>query len=248
MPASTDDNDDDNGVDNAERLVLRAVAALVAFVLAAGVGLLATRLDDGDDDVVGTGVVEQEARFSGEGPPAGADIPSYVTTRRLALDGMGGRVVAAVSFDGYRNEGQARTALVSVKVRALLVAAPGGRPAAVRGSLASWARQERADAEVERESLLRVLETTTDPAFVAQYRADVDRLTAMLDRLEPVGAVVFGAVVEADAEGLRRLAGRSQVRLVDPAAPRMDDADVERLVGLRPEETTRAGDPPTRPL
>lgn len=239
MPASADDD---------ERLVLRAVAALVAFVLAAGVGLLATRLDDGDDDVVGTGVVEDEDRYSGEGAPAGADVPVYVTTRRLALDGMRGRLVATVSFDGYRNEGQARTALVSAKVRALLVAAPGGRPAAVRGSLAAWARQERADAEVERESLIRVLETTDDPAFVAQYRADVERLSALLDRLEPVGAVVFGAVVEAEADVLRRLAGKSEVRLVDPTAPRMDDADVERLVGLRPEETARAGDPPTRPL
>lgn len=229
-----------------ERLVLRAVAALIAFVLAAGIAAAVAQLDDAEE--VDPSVTADVSVFSGDGPPAGADVPTYVTGRRNAFDGRTGRAVAVVSFDGYYDEGDARAALSGAKVRALLVAAPGGKPIVVRGSLTAWKRQEREDAETERESLLRVIETTDDPAFVAQYQEDVARLTALLGRLEEADDVVFGAVVEADVGGLRRLAGRSEVRLVDLAAPRLDDADVERLAGLRPEETARAGDPPTRPL
>nr|MDQ3758132.1 hypothetical protein [Actinomycetota bacterium] len=46
---------------------------------------------------------------------------------------------------------------------------------------------------------------------------------------------------------LRRLAGRSGVRVVDPVSRDTPD-DLVVLAGLRPEETTRAGDPRTRPL
>lgn len=229
-----------------ERLVLRALAALIAFLLAAGIAVATNRLDDADDVDVGT--VENESVFSGDGPPAGADVPSYVTTRRAALDDVEGAAVAAVSFDRYQEEGDARATVSGAKVRALLVAAPGGRAIAVRGSLNAWVKQERADAEAERDSLEQVVQTTDDPAFVAQYREDIARLTQLLARLDHVEDVVFGAVVEAEVEALRRVAGRAGVRLVDAAAERMADADTERLTGLRPEETARAGDPPTRPL
>ena len=237
---------DEAGVEE-ERLVLRAVAALVVFVLAAGVGLLAQRIDAGEDGP-GPATTEEEPSVSG-GPLAGADVPSYVTSRSDALDRSSGRLVAVVSFDGYRAEAAARALVRGAEVRALLVAAPGGSPATVTGGLEAWARAERSNVETERENLVRLVATTEDPAFAALYREDIARFDALLQRLDPRGPVVFGAVVEGDVEALRRVAARGGVRLVDVVGGGgVSDDDVERLAGIRPEETARIGEPPTRPL
>lgn len=249
MPGSAEPLDEAG----ARRLVLRAVGALIAFVLAAGVAVVLTEADGGnvvssDDDGP---LVDGERLFSGGPPLAGTEVPAYVVRRKTALARAEGRVVAAVSFSSYVTEAEARQRVKGdgVAVRGLLVAAWGGEPATVTGSLDRWASRERQAAEAEREGLVRMLTDTEDPDFVAQFQADVARLAGLLERLDPRGPAVFGAVVEGDVGVLRALAGRPGVRLVDVAARRLGDAvRVEQLGGIRPEETTRAGDPPHRPL
>lgn len=237
----------------ARRLIVRAVAALVAFVLAAGVAVVLNETDDAD--VVSSGddgeLVDGERLFSGGPPLAGTEIPAYVVRRKAALDRADGRVVAAVSFASYVTEAEARERVkaTGTAVRALLVAAWGGGPATVTGSLDRWAARERQAAEAEREGLVRMLTDTEDPEFVAQFQADLARLAGLVERLDPAGPVVFGAVVEGEVGALRQVAGRAGVRLVDVAARRLgDDVRVDQLGGIRPEETTRAGDPPSRPF
>lgn len=247
MPAS-DESLDEAG---AHRLIVRAVGALVLFVLAAGVAVVLNEADDGDvvssDD--GGALVDGERLYSGGPPLAGTEVPAYVVRRKNALDRVEGRVVAAVSFTSYVTEAAARKRVEGTTVRALLVAASGGGPATVAGGLDRWASRERQAAEVEREGLERMLTDTEDPEFVAQFQADIARLAGVIERLDPAGPVVFGAVVEGDVGALREVAGRPGVRLVDVAARRLgDEVPVEQLGGIRPEETSRAGDPPHRPF
>lgn len=232
---------------DARRLVVRAVAALIAFVLAAGLALVLRDADERDDG----GVVAQvggEPVLSGGPPLAGTDVPGYVMRRRAVLGGVDGTVVAVVSFDRYVNEEEGRRLVDGVpRVRALLVAAPGGAPSVVTGGLDRWVEQEREAAEAERADLERLAKETDDPAFVAQFQADQARLSGLVGRLDPTAPIVFGAVVDGDRAALQALAGRPGVRLVDPAARRLDGDELRGLGGLRPEETAKAGDPPHRP-
>jgi len=233
---------------DARRLVVRAVAALIAFVLAAGLAVVLRDADEGDGD--DAGVVAQvggEPVLSGGPPLAGTDVPGYVVRRRAVLGEVDGTVVAVVSFDRYVAEDEARLLVDGVRVRGLLVAAPGGSPSVVTGGLDQWADQERATAETERGDLERLAKETDDPAFVAQFQADQARLAALLGRIDPKGPVVFGAVVSGGRAELQAIAGRKGVRLVDPMARRVGDDELGRLGGLRPEETAKAGDPPHRP-
>lgn len=237
----------------AHRLIVRAVAALVVFVLAAGVAVVLN--EAGDDDVVSSDedgeLVDGERLFSGGSPLAGTEVPAYVVRRKAALDRADGRVVAAVSFASYVTEAEARERVdgAGTAVRALLVATWGGGPTTVTGRLERWAAREREAAEAEREGLVRMLTDTEDPEFVAQFQADIARLAGMIERLDPDGLVVFGAVVEGDVGALRELARRPGVRLVDVVARRLGgDVRVEDVGGIRPEETARAGDPPHRPF
>ena len=255
MPGSAEPSEpgepEELGHDEALSLVVRAVAALIAFVLAAGVGVVLRWSDEGADDAdVAATVADGEPLFAGEAPLAGTDVPGYVVRRRAALGRVQGRAVAVVSFDRYRPEGEARTLVEGAAVRAWLVAAPGGEPTTVvGGNLARWAQELKAVAESERSGLVRMAADTDDPAFVAQFKADIDRLTAMLQRIDPRGAVVFGAVVEGDGEVLRTVAGRGGVRLVDVAGREWPgNEEATRYGGVRPEETARAADPPNRPL
>lgn len=247
MPASAEPLDDAG----ARRLVIRAMGALIAFVLAAGVAVVLN--EAGGDDVVssddGGALADGERLFSGGAPLPGTEIPAYVVRRKTALARAEGRAVAAMSFTSYTTEAEARAKVEGTTVRALLVAAPGGGPSTVEGSLDRWAVRERQAAEAEREGLVRMLTDTEDPDFVAQFQADIARLAGLLQGLDPKGSVVFGAVVEGDVAALRAVAGRPGVRLVDVVARRLGgDIDIERVGGIRPEETTRAGDPPHRPF
>lgn len=229
-----------------ERLVLRAVAALVAFLLGAAVLAATVHRDEGGDDALVEAPGVTGPPVSTGAPVLGEDLAAYVAQRRHALDALRGPLAAVVSFDAYRTETDARALLEPVKVRALLVVAPGGRPAVVDGRLPAWASAERRAAQEERAALETMAASTDDEDFAAQFRADVARLDALLQGLDPAGPVVYGAVVEAPADVLRRLAGAPGVRLVD-AVGRRAPAKIEPLTGIRPEETVRAGDPPTRP-
>lgn len=230
-----------------ERLVLRALAALVAFVFASGVAIVLTRSADESAAVDDAPAVEGEPVFSGAGPLPGADVPTYVTARTDALPRAEGRVTAVVSFREYSVEREARASLAGVDVLGLLVAAPGGVPVVVTGGLDRWAARERAEAEAELTNLATMLETTEDPDFRAEFEADLARLTGLLEHLDPRAPIVFGAVVRVHATELRVLADGADVRLVDVVSREAPD-DLVVLAGLRPEETGRAGTPRTRPL
>lgn len=244
MPRSTDAAGGGRAAE--ERLILRAVGALVAFVLAAGIALALTRSTQ-DEDSLDVPTITDEPLFVGTGPLPGASVPEYTARRRLALDRLHGRAVAVVSFDAYRTEREGRTLVAAVGVLGLLVAAPGGGAVVTKGSVAAWAAQERTDAEAERAELEQLRRTAEDPEFAAGFDADVARLGELLARLDPTAPVVFGAVVVADAQQLRALAGRPGVRLVDLVARTAPDP-LTVLVGLRPEETNEAATPRYRPL
>jgi hypothetical protein len=217
------------------RLLTLLLVGALAVVVAAGV-VAFTR----DDDV--TTIADR----GGIGPLPGADIVTFVERRKVALDKADGRRAAVVSFASYRTEAEARAGLGDLEVEALLVAAPGGTPTAVRGSLEQWATRERQAAAEERANLQGMMDTE-DPEFKRQFEQDMDRLTRLERAVAPGGPVVFGALVVGEADALRQLGQRPDVRLVD--VDNSDDvpepADVR---GIRPEETTTANEPINRPV
>ena len=227
-------------------LVVRAVAALVLLVLCAGVAVALTRGEgDGGGTLDQDTVRPSESGLVSTGPVVGTDVATYAARRRADLARLSGNATAIVSFTGYRTHAAAAQALDGVRLRAVLVAAKNGAPTVVEGALSAWATTERRDAEGERANLLQMLKDTTDPEFIAQFKSDVARLTALLSALDPNGPVVFGAIVEGSAAALRSLVGPG-VRLIDPVG-RHVPAELSALHGVRPEETVKVGDPPTRP-
>lgn len=225
-----------------ERLVLRALGALVVFMLAAGVAAAASEESGsaasggvtGGSDVTG---IEEGAI----GPLPGAVLGAYARATRREIATATGVSVAVVSFRRYLTETDARALVPGAK--SLLVAAPGGPPRTVT-DLAAWAEEERAAATAERAEFGALIPTVDDPAFAAQYRREMARLDRLLERLDPRARVVFGAVVEDDVAELRKLARRREVRLVD--LPPRAAGTLTRFRGLRPEETEVANEPPTR--
>lgn len=227
--------------DPERRLILRTVAAALAVVAAGSFAVLSTRDRDSES---GDQVVESPA--DAIGPPAGTPLATYRARRAAALQAVEGRRVAVVSFTRYRDEPEARAALRDVRVVRLLVAARGGEPAVVTGSLERWVETTARTLAEEREALTAMLDTD-DPAFRAQFTEDIRRIDAVRAGLDARGPIVFGAVVEAGGDELRALARTPPVRLVDVGATtKLPDA--ARTTGVRPEETIRAGQPRERPL
>ena len=239
MPGSADHSDE-----QLARLVIRLVGAAVLFVLASGVGLVVSRADEGDAAFAPTVVGSSDSI----GPLPGVDIGRYAVSRRAALDVLGAPSVAAASFASYVDEAAARrlAGRAGARVVALLVAAPNGEPRAVTGGLEAVLAAERRRAESERDELVSILKPTTDPDFIAQYRSDIARLERLVARLSTATDLVFGVVVVGEADALRALADDPDVRLVD-AGGGTERPPLADIRGLRPEETTRAGDPRSRP-
>jgi len=187
------------------------------------------------------------APFTEVGPARRVEIDPYVRERRQALARAEGDLVAVVSLRAYASEDAARSHAGDLEVLALLVAAPGGSPSVVEGPLTAWAdERRRADVE-ERDNLRQLAATTDDPAFKADFEAEVARLNKAIEAIDPEGDVVFGLVVRAPVADLQALDGRRDVRLVDVATSNQPESDVDYR-GLRPEETSRAQEPPTRTL
>lgn len=236
------------------RVVVRVLAALIALLLAGGVASAAGRLAEGDtsdetaDDVlVGSGALSPRG---GVGPLAGTAVPTYVRSRAAALADVAGgeRRAAVVSFDAYRTPDEAREAVAGLDARSLLLALPGGRPleVAVDVDLAGIVARQRDEAAAEKAALEQLLPTVTDESFKQQYQADIERLGALLQAPRQAGPVVHAVLVVGTGDALRRTAKVPGVRLVDVGR----DAElpgVGEAAGLRPEETDRAGVPPTRP-
>lgn len=241
-PSAPPADADPPAADAERRLILRTVAAALAVVAAGSFAVLTTRVRDSggaDANVVGSPA-------DAIGPPPGAPLATYRSRRAAALADVEGRRVAVVSFTRYRDETEARAALRGVRVVRWLVAPKGAGPAVVAGSLDAWVETTERELGEERDALTGMLDTE-DPSFRTQFQDDIRRIDAVRAALDARGAIVFGAVVEADGDALRKLAATPPVRLVDVAAgTRVPDPT--RIAGVRPEETVRAGAPPERPL
>lgn len=255
MPPSADRRGEPElGRDEAVTLIVRSLAALIAFVFAADVASVVHIHRVEGPASVDPAVVAKGARgssttsplASGVGPPPGVEVIPYVVQRRTELNKASGRRVAVVSFTTYLNQTTARVTLGPVAVDSFLVAAPGGEPSD-QTDLTGWAAAQRADATEQIGALQKILPTESDPAFRADYQSRIGELTRLLAALDPKGAVIFGAVVRGTVDQLRTVALSPAVRLVDLGA---DDRPLpgDQVRGIRPEETVRAGNPPTRPV
>lgn len=217
------------------------LTALVAVLFAASLGRLAAH-SEGESGFGGFGSISTADAI---GPLPGTAIPSYIDERRQALTPVIEDSVAVISFEVYVDEEKAEELAGDLDVLALLVAAPAGLPEVVDGDLDDWLDEAKEAAELERKGLEKLLPTTEDPDFRDLYAVDIDRLRRLERALDDGGPMVFGVLVKAPAERLRAVAATSGVRLVDVgSADRPDPANTR---GLRPEEVTRAGEPPTRP-
>ena len=224
-------------------LIVRFVAAGLAVILAGSVALLLTR-DEGDSDFGG-----EITLLDAIGPLSGRIVPEYITDRGRDLESASDVRAAVISFDAYRKEADARKLVEGLNVRALLVAAPGGRPTVVTGDLATWADQARQDAAQERaefEKLLPTYDANEERDFLEDAKAQIARLRRVEQAAAPDGDIVFGIVLVAPADELRRLDETTGVRLVDVGVNAIVPP-MSRVRGLRPEETTISGDPITRP-
>lgn len=230
-------------------LAVVALGALLAGVLVVAVTQLVRGDGDATDDVV---VGEEDG--GGEvvtaiGPSPQVDVATYVASRRSALDTADGTRVAVVSLASYRDDAAARAVVdgTEVTVEGVLVAARGGAPAVVLGSLDDWAEGEARAALDERANIEELVPTVEDPEFAAFYRAELDRLARVAEDARARGDLVFGLVVRGDAGALRALAAMPDIRLVDVGTGgRLADGAV--LSGLRPEEQVQTSDPDLRPL
>ena len=244
MPNSAEHDVDE---ESARRIVLLALAALIAFVLSAGVALAVSRNDTAGENGGEIGSVEDALIGTGTGPLAGTDLATYEAGRRRALAEAEGKWAAIVSLRDYMTQEAFAEQFGPYQPDAVLVAAPGGEPEVVTGDVADWADQARAAAETERKELQSMLETSDDKAFKDQFASDIERIGKLLENLDPAKPLVFGFVVSGSTAELKRLEGRPDVRLVDIVARKVPSSPAY-LRGVRPEETVRAGDPHTRPV
>lgn len=189
----------------------------------------------------------EDGRITEVGPLPGTEIDTYVAERRQDLARAQGERLAVVSLRSYVTEAEAHGGIAGRDVVALLVAAPGGVPTAVKGPLLAWADEQRVRDSTERDELKRLIPTVDDPAFKADYEAEVARLDKAIKAIDPTADVVYGFVVRRPAADLAALANEREVRLVD-LAPAGEPADDVVYRGIRPEETTKANAPPTRDL
>jgi hypothetical protein len=229
----------------AVKLVTRLLAAALAVVLAAGVATYFTRDDDGGDSFGG-----EVTLINAIGPLAGRDLTSYIADRRNELGQVRDRRAAVVSLKEYMSEDQARRLFDGLPVRALLVAAPGGRATLVKGDLAQWAERTRTEAAEERqqfEGLIPTLDPEDEAEFIDDYKEQIQRLTRLEAEADASKPVVFAVVTIGEIDDLRGLASTTGVRLVDVGAGPTVPED-RRIRGIRPEETVTAGDPITRPV
>ena len=225
-------------------LIVRFVAAGLAVIFAGGIALLLTR--DEDDSDFGGEITLVDAI----GPLSGRDVPQYVFERQRDLKAATEVRSAVISLGAYAKEADARKLVQGLNVRALIVAAPGGKPTVVTGDLSAWADQARQDAASERgelEKLLPTFDPKEDRDFLEDAKAQIARLQKVEQAATPDGDVVFAIVVVAPAAELQRLGETTGVRLVDVGVGATVPA-MSRVRGIRPEETSISGDPLTRPV
>ncbi|MGI8661673.1 MAG: hypothetical protein ACR2LQ_00480 [Acidimicrobiales bacterium] len=261
MPDSAEGDHDPVDVELvAARRVALVVVGAVAALLIAGVVAVVVRPGRSEDPSAvieaSSGVELPGASVRSIGPSAGENIEGYVSARRQVLAGIGDRDerVAVVSFVRYRTSSDASAVLsearvdTAISVLGQLVAAPGGDPTLVTGSLDDWAAALRANAEADRSQDEQILPTVeAGSEFIAFYQRELLRLAAVRDGARADGPVVFGLVVRAKGSALRTLAARAEVRLVDVGTG-SDEASDAAYAGLLPDDTMTTGSPPQRPI
>ena len=227
--------------------------AVAVFVLVVGAvfAFTVTRERDGRSSSSGstgtTSVAAGAAAGDSIGPVAGIAVGPYLDERKQALAAAAGDRVAVVSFDAYLSEADARSKIGSLKVDALLAAAPGAHPSTVTTGLDAWAKSQRQADVVERDEIKKLLPTVDDPVYKKFYESEVVRLDNAIESASPTSTVVFGVVVVGPADSLRTLASTAGVRVID-VGQAGTSAPGAVFKGLRPEETTKVGQPATRPV
>lgn len=228
----------------ARRVLLLLAASLVIVGLC---GLLAVTVTDWPGSSTPTVVTKDAgALSSGLGPQPGDDVAGYTAARKTGLGAATGDRTAVISLPAYVSESEARAAAGQAKVVGLLAAVPGGLPSVVIGSMADWVNGQVADKRSDRDEIQKLVPTVDDPQFKTFYQDEIARLNKLLDGVEPDGPLVFGVIVQAPSTALKALDGSPQVRLVD-VAPSAVVPPGTAFRGLRPEEATKANDPPARP-
>lgn len=242
----------------ARRTVRFFAVAVFVLVVGAVFAFTVTRERDGDGSSRTSGqtgttsAAAAAAAVASIGPSPGAEVGPYLDERRPVLAAAAGERAAVVSFDAYLSEVDARAKVGSAQITpaqvdALLAAAPGGHPSTVDDGLEAWAKSQRQADTVDRDEIRKLLPTVGDPVFKRFYESELVRLDAAIESASPTSAVVFGMVVVAPADALRALATTAGVRLVD-VGDGATPADGAIFRGLRPEETTKVGQPATRPV
>ncbi len=235
-------------VDDEDRKARRVLLFFAFSLVAAGLGGLVTvtQRDRGADDPQ-IGASRGPLPSSGIGPAPGEDLRPYIEARAEALASVKGTRTAVLSFGKYVSEAEARAGVGKLAVRSLLAAVPGGAPSIVTGNVTQWVDTQLAENRSERDEIKKLIPTVDDPQFKKFYEEEAARLSHLVDNVKADGPLVFGAVVKGSAADLRAAATRPDVRLVD-VAPSADLARETPVRGIRPEETERANDPPTRPV
>jgi hypothetical protein len=187
------------------------------------------------------------------GPRRDQRLASYVAERGAALAALpdGERVTAVVSFDDYRTPEAIDGLLpegVEVRLAQYRVPAEGERPLEtevvagdIEASIDRVVEQTIGPIIDEIGEVRRLIESDTvdDPAFADDLQRRLSELEAVRNLLDTGHRIVFAVVVEGPVEGLRALADRDGVRLVDPA-PGETDIDRSAFYGLLPEDREHA--------
>lgn len=226
-------NEDGDG-GGVERLFYFLAGGVVVFLLGAGV-LVISAISQGTDS---------PATLAAAGPGPGTALQTYTTQRHLAIAETKGKSVAIVSLREYVPDDGVRAIVPGVTVRRYLVAAPGGKPE-VTGDVSEWRAGARKLAIDERDALTKQISTLENPEFEQTSQQDIELLNKLIGGLDAKVPVIFGVIVEGDAEALAKLVTDPKVRLVDPIPP--STADDSTVRGVRPEEGETAGNPPARP-
>lgn len=186
------------------------------------------------------------------GPDDGEQLAPYIAERRDELAELADDEirVAVVSFADYLTAEQAADVVpdsltpLEVELRLpdqqmepLEVDVDDGVDRAVTDALAAE-RERMAEEEAEFRELLES-GTVEDEDFVAEFRAQLERLKAVRNLLDTGAGTVFAVVVRGPAGELQALAEAERVRLVDPAPAETDPA-ASTFYGLLPDDDERA--------
>jgi hypothetical protein len=226
------------------------VAVLAGVVVVAGA---AVHLDRFPDRAAGGEVAGAPQAPDEVGPPAGADLASYIERRHERLRELDAATLAldlraVVSFEEAVPVGELPLP-DGLEVERVQVLLPGELEPreldadGVEPELEELFEAGSADVDEEIAELEALLaEDIDDPAFEEEFETELERLRTLRDQAGAEAPVVFAAVVVGPGTVLQELIDAPGIRLVDAAG------DAERTRGTRmvgvPPRTSDAGDQP----